>query len=57
MASFKALGIVGSGGLGILVAGLIVSNLLKTGLDWIFGLALIIFVVAGAVALIARAAH
>ncbi|MBI3034090.1 hypothetical protein HYY72_02930 [Candidatus Woesearchaeota archaeon] len=38
-----------------LVAGLVVSNLLKTGLDWIFGLELVIFVVAGAIALIAKA--
>ena len=55
MSSLKALGIIGTGGLGVLVAGLIVSNLLKTGLDWIFGLAIIIFVVAGAIALITRA--
>ena len=54
MSSLKALGIIGTGGLGVLVAGLIVSNLLKTGLDWIFGLALIIFVVAGAGALLAK---
>ena len=55
MSSLKALGIIGTGGLGVLVAGLIVSNLLKTGLDWIFGLAIVIFVVAGAIALITRA--
>jgi hypothetical protein len=55
MSSLKALGIIGTGGLGVLVTGLLVSNLLKTGLDWIFGLALVIFVIAGAIALIAKA--
>jgi len=41
--------------LDVLVAGLLVSNLLKTGLDWIFGSALVIFVIAGAIDLIAKA--
>ena len=55
MSSLKALGIIGTGGLGVLAAGLIISKILNTGLDWIFGLALVIFVIAGAIALIARA--
>ena len=55
MSSLKALGIIGTGGLGILAAGLIISKVLNTGLDWIFGFALVIFVIAGAIALIARA--
>ena len=55
MSSLKALGIIGTGGLGVLAAGLIISRVLNTGLDWIFGLALVIFVIAGAIALIARA--
>ena len=54
MTSLKVGGIIGTGGLGALGAGLIVSNMLGTGLDWIFGLALIVFVTAGAIALIAR---
>ena len=54
MSFLKIGGIVGAGGLGVLAAGMIVSNILKTGLDWIFGLALIIFVVAGAGALLAK---
>ncbi|MBI2647436.1 hypothetical protein HYW99_03075 [Candidatus Woesearchaeota archaeon] len=54
MSSLKALGIIGTGGLGVLAAGLIISKMLNTGLDWIFGLALVIFVIAGAIALIAR---
>ena len=57
MSSLKAFGIIGTGGLGILAAGLFISNILKTGLDWIFGLALLIFVVAGAIALVARYVH
>ena len=54
MSSLKFLGIIGTGGLGVLAAGLIISKILNNGLDWIFGLALVIFVVAGAIALIAR---
>jgi hypothetical protein len=50
----KAFGIIGTGGLGILAAGLLISEIFKTGTGWIFGLALIIFVTAGAVALVAR---
>ena len=54
MSSIQALGIVGTGGLGVLVVALIVSKLLNLGLESIFSLALIIFVVAGAAALILR---
>jgi|GEM_PF-6084564 hypothetical protein len=50
----KAFGMIGTGGLGVLSVGMIVSNGLKTGLDWIFGLARLIFVSAGAIALISR---
>ena len=57
MNSLKVLGIIGTGGLGVLVAGLLISNLLNTGLDWVFELALVIFVIAGAIALIARAVN
>lgn len=54
MSSLKALGIVGTGGTGVLATGLLVSNIMKTGLDWIFSLALLIFVTAGAISLIGR---
>ncbi len=54
MSSLKALGIIGTGGLGVLAAGLIISNMLKTGFDWVFALALIIFVTAGGLALVGR---
>ena len=54
MSYLKAGGIVGAGGLGVLAAGMIVSNMLDTGMDWVFGLALIIFVTGGAIALIAK---
>jgi hypothetical protein len=57
MNSLKALGIIGTGGLGVLAAGLIVSKILETGTEGIFGLALVVFVVAGAVALVVRAMH
>ena len=52
--ALKIGGIVGTGGVGALGAGMIVSNMLGTGLDWVFGLALIVFVTAGAIALVAR---
>ena len=55
MSSLKVLGIIGTGGLGVLATGLIISKVLDTGVDWIFGLALVIFVIAGAIALIAKA--
>lgn len=54
MSSLKALGIVGTGGIGVLAAGLIISNVLKSGLEWIFGAALLIFVAAGAFGLVLR---
>lgn len=54
MSSLKIGGIVGTGGIGVLAAAIIVSNMLETGMEWIFGLALIIFVTAGAIALINR---
>ncbi|MFH0978952.1 MAG: hypothetical protein V1837_06670 [Candidatus Woesearchaeota archaeon] len=54
MPSLKGLGIIGTGGLGVLAAGLILSNILKTGTEGLFGTAMLIFVIAGAIALIAR---
>ena len=56
MSSLKLAGIIGTGGLGVLAAGLIASTILNLGLiiQMVFGGALLIFVVAGAVALIAR---
>lgn len=50
----KVSGIIGTGTLGVLGAGMIVSESLQLGLTWLFGLALFIFVTAGAVALVAR---
>ena len=55
MSSLKVLGIIGTGGIGVLADGLIISKVLNTGLDWIFGLALVIFVIAGEIAQIAKA--
>lgn len=55
MSSIQALGIVGTGGLGVLVAALILSKLLNLGLEGIFSAALLIFVIAGAAALVLRA--
>lgn len=54
MSSLKIGGIIGTGGVGVLAAAAIVSNMLDMGLEWLFGLALIIFVTAGAIALVAR---
>jgi Co/Zn/Cd efflux system component len=54
MPSLKALGIIGTGGLGVLVAGLLISSALKTGWDPLFAVLLFIFVLAGAIALVAR---
>lgn len=53
----KALGIIGTGTLGVLASGLLISSVLKTGFEWIFGLGIFIFVVAGAIALIAKVVH
>ncbi|MBR9706262.1 hypothetical protein GOV14_04455 [Candidatus Pacearchaeota archaeon] len=54
MGYLKIGGIVGAGGIGVLSAGIIVSNVLQIGSEWIFAVALIIFVSAGAISLIAR---
>ena len=56
MSSIKAFGIIGTGGLGVLVAALIISKVMNLGLEGIFSVALAVFVVAGAAALILRAA-
>lgn len=53
MSSLKVGGIIGTGGVGVLAAAIIISNMMEMGLEWLFGLALIIFVTAGAIALIA----
>jgi len=54
MSSLKLAGIIGTGGIGVLSTGLIASNLLNLSIQWIFAGALLIFVAAGAVALMAR---
>lgn len=56
MSSIKAFGIIGTGGLGVLVAGLIISKAMNFGLEGIFSGLLFIFVIAGAVALVLKAA-
>lgn len=56
MSSIKAFGIIGTGGLGVLVAALIISKVMNLGLEGIFSAVLALFVVAGAAALIIRAA-
>ena len=55
MSSIQTLGIIGTGGLGVLVAALIISKLLNLGLEGIFSAALLIFVLGGAAALVLRA--
>lgn len=57
MSYLKIGGIVGAGGLGVLGAGMLVSSALNNGLAWVFGLGLLIFVVAGAIALIAKSVN
>ena len=54
MGSLNVLGVSATGGLGILVAGLIVSKMYNLNLDGILSLALLIFVGAGAFSLISR---
>lgn len=46
--------LVGKGALPALAVALLLSNLLKTGLEGVFTLALLIFVSAGAIALLVR---
>lgn len=55
MSSLKAVGVIGTGTLGVLAAGVVLSQVLQTGTTWVFAVALIVFVVAGAIALVARA--
>lgn len=54
MSLLKVGGIVGTGGIGVLAVAIITSDALNNGLTWLFGLALIIFVTAGAIALVAK---
>lgn len=54
MSTLKMLGIIATGGLGVLVAGLLISSVFKTGWEWLFAVLLFIFVLAGAIALVAR---
>jgi hypothetical protein len=54
MSLLKIFGVTAVGGMGILVAGLLLSNTMKLGLDLLFGGLLTLFVVAGAIALVAR---
>jgi len=56
MSSLEALGVLGTGTLGVLASGLIVSSILKLGLEWVFIAGILVFVFAGAAALIARSA-
>jgi len=50
----KIFGVTAIGGLAILVAGLLISATMNLGWDWLFAIAIIIFVVAGAIGLISR---
>lgn len=54
MSSLQILGVSASGGLAILVAGLLISKMYALNLDGIFSAALLLFVGAGAFSLIAR---
>lgn len=54
MTSLKAFGVTAVGALGVLVAGLLLSNTMKLGLDALFSGLLVVFVGAGALALVAR---
>lgn len=54
MNSLKIGNIAGIGGLGVLSAGLFISNALKIGYEWIFGLGILLYVTAGAIALVVR---
>lgn len=54
MSSLEIGGVVGKGGLGVLVAGLIASEMFNLGVSGVLSFALIVFVGAGAVALISR---
>lgn len=47
--------ITATGGMGVLVAGLVISKSFEMQLESVFGPALLIFVVGGAIALVARA--
>ncbi len=55
MSSIEAFGVIGKGGLGVLVAALIISKVMNLGLEGIFIALLVVFVFAGAAALILRA--
>ena len=55
MSSINAFGIIGTGGLGVLVAALLISTYMNLGLEAIFSFALLVFVGAGAVALVLKA--
>jgi len=50
----KLLGTAAGGTIGILALGLLLSNILNNGLAWLFGALLVIFVIAGAIALLLR---
>lgn len=54
MSSLKIFGAAATGGLGILVAGLLLSSVLNLAWSWLFATAIFIFVVAGAIALVLR---
>jgi len=52
----RVLGITATGGLALLIAGLILSSQLKLGLEMFFASLIAVFVIAGAVALVLRSA-
>lgn len=54
MSGLKILGITGSGGLGVLVAGLLASEMFDLNVTGILAVALLIFVMGGAGALVLR---
>jgi len=54
MTSLKTLGISATGGLAVLIAALLVSSQLKLGWEPLFAVLLVVFVIAGAISLLAR---
>jgi hypothetical protein len=55
MSAVKIAGLFGSGTLGVLVVGLFASKLMNAGWEPLFGVAIFVFVGAGAVALVVKA--
>lgn len=57
MSSLKGLGILGTGTIGVLSSGLLISSVMNTGAQAIFGMSLMIFILAGAGALLLKSAR